>query len=267
MKEFLRIGLSACFFHPDPKRDIFPPKTLLYFEESMARLLMSQGAYPVLLPRKAHAMETEDILSFVDGLILQAGSDLSPLQYKEEAQKKEWRGDGIRDEYEIELIHKAMAMDKPVLGICRGAQLINVALGGSLYQDIPSQLSTQVKHSDAMLYDKLTHDIVIEPNTRLAELYAGISQRKIISVHHQAVKELGKYLLVEACSEKDGIIEAIRYHKSEPSLARQTNDKEKQPYVFGVQWHPEYQTEKGDPSLMDYMPILEDFFQNVKGRI
>ena len=266
MKEFLRIGLSACFLHPDPKRTVFAPKTLLYFEESMAKLVMSCGAYPILLPRKTHAMQTEDVLSMVDGLILQAGSDLSPLQYKEKPQKAEWSGDAVRDEYEIELLHKAMVMDKPVLGVCRGAQLINAAFGGSLYQDVPSQVDTQVKHRDAKLYDKLTHEITIEPKTRLAELYTGISQRKIISVHHQAIKELGKDLLIEARSKEDGLIEAVRYQKAQSGSAKQAIDKEKQPYVFGVQWHPEYQAGKDSLALMDSGPIVEDFFQNVEAR-
>ena len=174
----LRIGLSACFLHPDPKREVFAPKTLLYAEESMLRFVISHGAYPILLPPKTDTMKTEDILSLVDGLILQAGSDLSPLQYKENPQKAEWKGDAVRDEYEIELLHKAMTMNKPVLGICRGAQLINVAFGGSLYQDIPSQIDTQVKHRDAELYDILTHEIILEPKyTSIRTLYWNLSKK------------------------------------------------------------------------------------------
>ena len=221
----------------------------------MAKILMYYGAYPTLLPRKTGGMNVEEILSFVDALILQGGSDISPLQYGEKPKKKEWEGDGIRDVYEIELLHKAMALGKPVLGICRGAQLINVALGGSLYQDIPTQINPDSKHYDAKLYDTFSHEIVIEKNTHLEKLYAKIAKRKVISVHHQAIKELGRALVVEARSKEDGIIEAIRYQG-----ASQKKGEEKAPYVFGIQWHPEYQLGEGKSSFMDHRPIFEDFF-------
>ncbi len=247
--------------HPDPNRNVFGPKTLLYFEENMASFVISYGAFPLLLPRPNSNLDVQEILSRVDGLILQAGSDLSPHSYQEEALKEEWQGDAIRDQYEIELLHQAMAMDKPVLGICRGMQMINVALGGSLYQDIPSQVkqTTIITHRDGKLYDKLNHEITLQPNTRTAKLYTHIPQRKIISVHHQAVKDLGKELSIEAVSKEDGIIEAIRYSPAN------SNNQEPIPYVFGTQWHPEYQ-DPNDTSLMSIRPIMDDFLQEIAKR-
>ena len=260
MKNLLRIGLSACFFHPDPKRQVFGPKTLLYFEESMAKFLIDYNAYPILLPRSSDKIKTEDILSLVDGLLLQAGSDISPLQYNEKPIKEEWSGDKIRDDYEINLVHKAMAMNIPILGICRGLQLINIAFGGSLYQDISSQLDTPIQHRDAELYDQMTHEIIIEPNTPLNKLYAdkSLSKRKVNTIHHQTIKHLGKNLQIEARSKEDGLIEAIRYLPPDDSL-------QKIPYVFGVQWHPEYQ-DKTDDSFMSFQPIMENFIQTIELR-
>ena len=183
--------------------------------------------------------------------------DVSPKNYREEALQEDWQGDPIRDSYEIELFHKAVAMDKPVLGICRGMQLINVALGGSLYQDIAAQVKSRVAHRDPELYDKLSHEIVIQPNTRTDKLYKnGPPQRKIISVHHQAVKELAADLSIEVISKKDGIIEAIRY---------QPPKNKKAPYVFGMQWHPEYQ-DTDDPSYMSIEPVMREFLQEITKR-
>ena len=227
MSDLLRIGLSACFFHEDPQRPVFKNKVLLYFEEQLAQFVLSYGAVPLLLPRKAGSISARDILEQVDGVLFEGGSDLSPLSYDEEPARPEWEGDKKRDEYELELLQEAMAMDKPVLGVCRGLQLINVAMGGTLYQDIPTQVKGAVTHRNWEVYDKLSHEIRIEPNTRLAELYQGIQERKIVSIHHQAIKDIGEDLIPEAFSKEDGLIEAIRYQN-------QKNEKES-PYVF---WGP-----------------------------
>ncbi len=262
VKHKIRIGLSACFFHPDPARVVFAPKTLLYFEETMARLVMSQGAFPVLMPREAYDFQAIDLLSEVDGLILQAGSDISPLHYKEKALKEDWEGDKVRDDYEIDLIHKAMDLNKPILGICRGLQIINVTFGGSLYQDIDTQVKTETEHRNPDKYDKLTHEVSILPETQLAKMYNGSPGGKVVSVHHQGIKQLGRGLVVEAYSKEDKIIEAIRYI---PSLSEKTNSqgKEEAPYVFGIQWHPEYHEGKEDLDLLDARPIIQDFIEAI----
>ncbi len=256
MEKLLRIGISACLMHPDPTRTTFSAKTLLYFEESLAKVVLQHNAFPILLPRKAYSFTTKDILSQVDGLILQGGVDISPGTYNEDPLRPEWSGDSIRDTYELELIEKGLEMRLPILGICRGMQLINVSRGGTMYQDIPTQIPSKTIHRDAELYDKLTHEIQIEKGTRLEKLYSGIQERKIISVHHQAVKEVGKNLKIEALSKEDGIIEALRYHDEALS-------NENQPYLFGVQWHPEFQ-EFSNRSLMDATPLFNDFFNTVR---
>jgi len=131
-----------------------------------------------------------------------------------------------------------------VLGICRGAQVINVALGGTLYQDVATQLPRALNHRDWSIYADNCHATAIVPGTRLAKLYPTAPIVKTNSIHHQAVKDLGRNLVAEAYSEPDHVIEAVRY--TGPS------------YVFAVQWHPEFHA-PGDASFIDDTPILDDF--------
>ena len=134
----------------------------------------------------------------------------------------QWAGDRLRDAYEMELLHEFMEAGKPVLGICRGAQLINVALGGTLYQDIATQYDQPDIHVHDD-YDKYAHAIAWETGSNLARL-SRKSRRAGHSIHHQAIKSLGRGLRVEARSTQDGLIEAVRL--------------DGKPYVLGLQWHP-----------------------------
>ena len=154
-----------------------------------------------------------------------------------------WSGDKIRDRYEIELFHEFVRQGKPVFGICRGCQVINVALGGTLYQD----LATQVQgghHRDEAKYENNFHDLVVLPDTWLARMYPKVTRTRINTIHHQAVKTLGEGLMVEAKSDPDEIVEAVRW--------------EGHSFVVGVQWHPEFMDPK-DVSLMDGKPLLDAF--------
>lgn len=242
----LKIGLSACFFHPDPNRNIFKGKTLQYLEQSIARWVMSSGAMLFMIPspQENSPIKLSDYARELDGLVLQGGSDVSPTSYGETPMKPEWSGDKIRDDYEIALTHAFMKEHKPVLGICRGVQLINVAMGGSLFQDIRTQRPDAQSHRDAQLYDQAFHEVEFVPNSGLAKLFPGMSKAKINTVHHQAPKDIGKNLTVEAWSVPDRIPEALRWQGDS--------------YLFGVQWHPEFQ----DPArkdLLDTKPILDEF--------
>src|SRR5580658_4457020 len=112
-----KIGLSACFFHADPKRPIFKGKTLLYMEQSLARWVMTEGALVYMIPSPApdSPVTMADLATPLDGLVLQGGSDVSPKSYGEKAIKPEWEGDYVRDQYEIALVHEFRAQGKPVL--------------------------------------------------------------------------------------------------------------------------------------------------------
>src|SRR5439155_25827904 len=156
MKHRLKVGISACFFHADAQRPIFTGKTLQYVEQSIAHWVMSQGALAVMIPSPAGDTQRGDVTlehyaQWLDGLVLEGGSDLWPGSYDETPLKPQWSGDRIRDEYEIALARAFIATGKPVLGICRGLQLLNVAFGGTLLQDIPTQHPGAAKHRDAAL--------------------------------------------------------------------------------------------------------------------
>ena len=247
----LKIGISACFFHEDPKRPIFKGMTLQYIEQNVAHWLMQRDVLAFMVPspegrtKRAGSKATLDAYAGeLDGLVLMGGSDVCPESYGEKALKPEWNGDRIRDDYEIGLLRAFMAQKKPVLGVCRGAQVINVAQGGTLYQDLGTQAPATLNHRDWASYAENCHATSIVPGSGLARLYPGTALVKTNSIHHQAVKGLGRDLVVEAWSEPDRVVEAIRY--TGPG------------HVFAVQWHPEFHA-PDDPSFVDDTPILDEF--------
>ena len=138
-------------------------------------------------------------------------------------------------------------------GICRGCQLINVAFGGSLYQDIGTQVPEALDHRDITKYERNYHRLEFVPGTGLAKLYPNRRQALINTIHHQAVDKLGRGMIVEAVAVPDGIVEAIRWRG--PS------------YVFGVQWHPEFMfgPDIGNEHL-DGTPILTEFLEAARAR-
>jgi putative glutamine amidotransferase len=255
------IGVSACIMHADPTRPLFKGKTLLYAEESMLTWIMSAGAIPLLLPRASAPIHARDLVHLVDGLVLQGGVDMSPRHYGEEPLRPEWAGDPARDQYEMELVQMALEADKPLLGVCRGAQVLNVALGGSLYQDIATQHESQQVHRDWEIYDQHGHDVVIEPHTHLARWF-GFSDSggrgHTNSVHHQGLKRLGRDLVIEARSVPDGVIEAVRFDG-------RVNGRT--PFAYGVQWHPEFMRGGATPGPVDSDKLLNGFLTEVRSRM
>jgi putative glutamine amidotransferase len=178
----LKLAVSACFFHADPARPIFTGKTLQYVEQSVARWVMSQGDLAVMVPSPEPLARVSEYAAWLDGLVLMGGSDLWPGSYGEDPLDPRWHGDRVRDEYEMALARAFVAAGKPVFGVCRGLQLLNVAFGGTLYQDIATQRPEALKHRDASLYDQHFHPISFEPGTRLAALYAGQDGATVNSV-------------------------------------------------------------------------------------
>jgi putative glutamine amidotransferase len=249
-KDRLKIGISACFLHADPKRDVFAGKTLQYVEQSIAHWVMSTGALAVMIPSPTGETQRGDVTldhyaQWLDGLVLHGGADVSPLSYGEKPLKDKWAGDKIRDEYEIELVAAFERAGKPVFGVCRGLQLLNVAFGGTLYQDIATQRPDALQHRDASVYDRNFHNVTVREGTRLAQLYPHGREFKVNSIHHQAIKDLAPGFAVEAVSTQDGIVEAIR----RPDANKQ--------WLAGVQWHPEFHQQGSD--TIDDAALLEDF--------
>jgi putative glutamine amidotransferase len=253
----LRIGVASCFFHADPKRPIFKGKTLLYLEESLAHWLMTGGAVPLLLPTPSAGIQADDLLVGVDGLVLQGGTDVAPETYGETAIRPEWAGDRVRDRYETDLVRAAVALDRPVLGVCRGLQMLNVIFEGTLLQDISTQCPGALTHREFERYDQLQHDIAIEPDSWMGRMYSGQARGRVNTVHHQGIKELGPGLQVEARSLPDGLIEAVRYQPTPGELNA--------PWIYAVQWHPEFQ-DPADRSLLPTAPLRDCFLEAVNER-
>jgi putative glutamine amidotransferase len=193
--------------------------------QSYIHAVFRAGAAPLLLPLTVDRALLRTIYDRLDGLLLPGGGDVDPAHYGEAVHEKCGLISPGRDEMELALARWAAAEGKPLLAICRGIQVLNVALGGSLYQDIGSQIPDALLHTHNPDYprDHLPHTAAISPNTRLAHL-VGTNSLPINSLHHQAIKDVALQLTVTARTP-DRVIEAV--------------EMSKHPFALGVQWHPE----------------------------
>ena len=186
--------------------------------------IQQAGGIPIILPLTSNLEDLKTLVSICDGFVFTGGNDIDPKNYQEKASI--YLGEIIeaRDQMELELMQLVLKQDKPLLGICRGIQLLNVAMGGTLYQDLPSQYSSTINHRQQPPYDRPSHEISLLQNTPLHHL---LKQDKIAvnSCHHQAIKDLGKSLEIMAKSD-DGIVEAVYIPEKH--------------FVWAVQWHPEF---------------------------
>lgn len=256
-RKTIHIGLSARLFHPRQGAIGIESKTLQVLEQTIAQWVMSRDVLVLMVPSilkdgpiHRSNVRLQDYAKCLDGLVLQGGADVSPEAYGESPIKEEWAGDRVRDAYEMELLHEFVEADKPVLGICRGMQLINVAFGGSLYQDIPSQFADPGSHQ-AEAYDRHSHGVCFTERGRFAHWFGPTRGGKVISIHHQCVRSLGRDMVVEATSEEDGMVEAIRHTGHD--------------FLVGVQWHPEFHM-PGQNDLLDCTPLLEAFLNAARLR-
>ena len=145
----------------------------------------------------------------------------------------------------------ALKKEKPVLGICRGAQLLNVFFGGALFQDLQLQRQNSIVHRDAVEYDKVHHKVKFEPKSVLAKMYGNNGSNSVVSVHHQGLDKIGKELEVIATCPEDGLAEAIILKT------------EKRGKVMGIQWHPEF-AYKFPKSILDPEPLYDHFLSFCK---
>jgi putative glutamine amidotransferase len=221
-----RVGVSSNFMHADPDRPLFRGKTLQYVEARMVRSVWRSAAVPIPLPEVGDDDALRLAIDEVDGVLLTGGADVAPRSYGETPIKPEWGGDAHRDAYEQRLVEMAMRAHKPILGICRGIQLLNVALGGTLYQDIATQIEGALPHRDWHRYDDNGHGVRLEAGARVTRLYGDAREIAVNSIHHQAIKALAPDLRPTAWAP-DGVIEAVEH--TDPRI-----------FIVGVQWHPEW---------------------------
>jgi putative glutamine amidotransferase len=194
--------------------------------------VIDAGGVPMILPPLVDPRMAEVLLDGIDGLLLSGGNDLDPGYYGEECAPELGVTNPERDAFEIALLRLALGRGMPVLGICRGMQILNVALGGTLYQDLSSQLGGNVlKHWQETPKWQPAHEIEILYDSHLAEI-TRCQNTKVNSYHHQGIKEVADGLVVTARSS-DGVIEAVEYH----NLSEQ--------WLLGIQWHAEMMREVG----------------------
>jgi len=187
------------------------------------------GGFPVLLSPVTGAAAIESSLDYLDGLLFTGGKDVDPSHYGQEILNIKVAPEPERDAFELPLARVAVAANRPVLAICRGMQVLNVALGGSLWQDIPDQLPAALHHYQKAPRDEPTHPLEVTRDTLVGDLLCGINGAltQANSFHHQATRALGPGLLPVAHAP-DGLVEAVELPGHD--------------FVVGVQWHPEHLT-------------------------
>jgi len=211
--------------------------------DAYVNAVLKVGGTPVLIPLITDETVLEEIVSRIDGLLLSGGGDIYSPLYGEELHPAVDDYDLERDRYDIALVKQAAERQLPIFGICRGNQLINIAFGGTLIQDIPSQVpESTVNHNQEEAREDVTHSIRITPDSRLHQITHS-EQIKVNSFHHQAVKAVACGFAAVAWAE-DGVIEAIE----------STEGK----IILGVQWHPENGAVAGNPVMLDLFRQLVD---------
>jgi putative glutamine amidotransferase len=201
--------------------DAYPERA--YTNAAYVMAVQQAGGIPILLPPQLSVVAREELWRRLDALVLTGGGDLDPARFGEARHRTVYDVSAARDELETDLTRRALAEDVPLLAICRGIQVLNVVLGGTLYQDIPSDLRSPIEHSQKERRDQPTHAVKVQEGSRLAEIL-GRLEVDVNSFHHQAVKDLGSRLKMVGMAS-DGVIEAA-----------EVTDH---PFAVAVQWHPE----------------------------
>ncbi|WP_332697124.1 gamma-glutamyl-gamma-aminobutyrate hydrolase family protein [Halalkalibacter lacteus] len=197
------------------------PSVLLH--EKYIHAVIEAGGIPIVIPMGIEGM-FEHLVAQCDGVILSGGEDIDPHYYKAHPHPKLQKTNGKRDKMEIELVQIARNQQKPILAICRGVMIVNVALGGTVIQDIETSIPNAINHSQKAARSEATHNIQIDKTSRLYQIFK-LAKIRVNSMHHQAIDELAPTLR-KAAVAPDGVIEAVE-GKSESTL------------LLGVQWHPE----------------------------
>ncbi len=204
-----------------------------------ARAVETSGGIPLLLPASEKSVTI--FARLLDGLLLSGGVDVDPVFFDEEPVPGMGEMTPQRDAFEILLTREFLAMDKPILAVCRGIQVLNIAAGGDIYQDIYSQYNGALKHQQHALREFPSHGVVIGPDTKLRKI-ANADKIRVNSFHHQAVRKIAPGFITGARSN-DGIVEAI--------------ESQNHKFVLGIQWHPECTWERDAYSRKLFAAFVE----------
>lgn len=214
------------------------PTSVVMNQRYYEAVATSGGGAPVLIPLLQDVDALRGAYEACAGILIPGGVDMNPATYGEVPHEKLGRIDPDRDRVELQLTRWCIEDKKPLLGLCRGLQVINVATGGTLFQDIDAQLEGAIRHDYFPNYgferDYISHDVAVAPSSRLRSL-VDLDQLPVNSMHHQGVKQLGTGL-VACATAADGLIEAVE----------STNGH----WMVGVQWHPEV-FDADDPHTRD----------------
>lgn len=201
--------------------------------EGCVKAVARAGGLPVLIPVSVDDKVLRAIYDRLDGVLLPGGGDIDPSFYRAESHPATYEIDRVRDDLEIQLACWSLEDDLPLFGICRGHQVMNVAFGGTLVQDIPSQVQTSLNHNARENREAHAHEVAIDPTSRLAGIL-GTTKLQVNSVHHQSVGQPAPNTCVTAYAP-DGVVEAMEMPERK--------------FVLSVQWHPEDLFED-DPAMM-----------------
>jgi putative glutamine amidotransferase len=218
------IGITADLATPQSLGLDRQRESTFFLPQRYCRAVESAGGTAIILPMTASSLALRQYLEKLDGLLLSGGNfDIHPSYYGEKPLKALGEIKQERTEFELDLTSRALRQDRPLLGICGGAQAINVALGGSLYQDIATQLPHAGEHQQGTKKEIGGHYVNIHRGTRLRQIVKR-DALEVNTTHHQAVKKVGSGLVVNATAD-DGLIEGI--------------ESSRHSFVLGIQWHPE----------------------------
>lgn len=236
------IGITANHDHVDENK----------LTDTYAESVRRAGGAPLIIPKMLDEDAILCAVSKCDGIILTGGGDLHPLWTNSEPEGKLGRVDSEKDLFDFTVIYAALRLSIPILGICRGLQTLNVALGGTLYEDIPSQVSGIIGHNQPTSRYETWHKVKIEDAGRLKEIFEEIEEVEVNSFHHQAIRLLPDFAKVCATSS-DSIIEAVDYYPEHNAL--------------GVQWHPEalaYNGLEPHTNLFDFIVREAELYQRAR---
>ena len=233
------IGISCNLYPATKDRDFSRGRDVNYLQVDYASYIVEAGGIPVLLPVLSDQKSIDELVDTFSALVLSGGADVAPQLYKEDILDARFPGETKRARFEIDLLHSTHKKGKPVLGICRGLQVINVAFGGTLYQDLNSQCNVgnhQVLEGQPTPF----HDVHLKPGSQLCKII-GNTTIHVNSSHHQAVKTPAPDFSVTAEAD-DGVIEGLEFEDSS--------------FIVGVQWHPERLEGQEAESLARYLVEL-----------